>query len=144
MLNGCCPVNNLQRGYVAICCRLLLCSRAGPSSPSQQRRSSETRPHPAPVEHRSLETRSRQVLNSQPAASQSMMGSTLQHKEYQAQKRPNMHYYNTIFSAYPVVMTYPRIGAPSDRLGLLQDNVIDRDVNPVTIGRPGGLGTSEI
>ena len=41
-------------------------------------------------------------------------------------------------------MTYPRIGAPSDPLGLLQDNVIDRDVNPVTIGRPGGLGTSKI
>ena len=41
-------------------------------------------------------------------------------------------------------MTYPRIGAPSDRLGLLQDIVIDRDVKPVTIGRPGGLGTSEI
>ena len=47
-------------------------------------------------------------------------------------------------TTYPVVITYPRTGAPSDRLGLLQDNVIDRDVNPVTIGRPGGLGTSEI
>ena len=41
-------------------------------------------------------------------------------------------------------MTYPRIGAPSDLRGLLQDSVIDLDVNPVTIGRPGGLGTSEI
>ena len=41
-------------------------------------------------------------------------------------------------------MTYPRIGAASDLLGLLQDNVIERDVNPVTIGLPGGLGTSEI
>ena len=45
---------------------------------------------------------------------------------------------------YPVVMTYPKIGAPSDLLGLLQDSVIDRDVNPVTIGLPGGLGTSGI
>ena len=44
---------------------------------------------------------------------------------------------------YPVVMTYPRTGAASVCLGLLQDKVIERDVNPVTIGRPGGLGTSK-
>ena len=47
-----------------------------------------------------------------------------------------------IKNAYPVVMTYPRIGAPSVCLGLLHDNVIERDVNPVIIGLPGGLGTS--
>ena len=40
-------------------------------------------------------------------------------------------------------MTYPRTGAASVCRGLLQDKVIERDVNPVTIGRPGGLGTSK-
>ena len=40
-------------------------------------------------------------------------------------------------------MTYPSTGAASVCLGLLQDKVIERDVNPVTIGRPGGLGTSK-
>ena len=40
-------------------------------------------------------------------------------------------------------MTYPRIGAAFACLGLLHDNVMERDVNPVTIGLPGGLGTSE-
>ena len=40
-------------------------------------------------------------------------------------------------------MTYPRTGAASVCLGLLQDKVMERDVNPVTIGRPGGLGTSK-
>ena len=48
-----------------------------------------------------------------------------------------------IKKAYPVVITYPSIGAASACLGLLHDNVIVRDVNPVTIGLPGGIGTSE-
>jgi hypothetical protein len=39
-------------------------------------------------------------------------------------------------------MTYPSIGAALACLGLLHDNVIERDVNPVIIGLPGGLGTS--
>ena len=45
-------------------------------------------------------------------------------------------------STYPVVITYPRTGAAWVCLGLLHDKVIDREVNPVTIGLPGGLGTS--
>ena len=52
----------------------------------------------------------------------------------------SVHY--IIKKAYPVVMTYPSIGAASACRGLLHDNVIERDVNPVTIGLPGGLGTS--
>ena len=45
-------------------------------------------------------------------------------------------------ASYPVLMTYPMMGAASFCLGLVHDNVIDLDVNPVTIGRPGELGTS--
>ena len=40
------------------------------------------------------------------------------------------------------MITYPKIGAASVCLALLQDKVIERDVNPITIGRPGGFGTS--
>ena len=44
---------------------------------------------------------------------------------------------------YPVVMIYPTIGDSFDALGFLQESEMDREVNRVTSGRPGGSGSSE-
>ena len=43
---------------------------------------------------------------------------------------------------YPVVMMYPTIGASWFFLDCVQDKVTDLEVNLVTIGLPGGSGTS--
>ena len=43
---------------------------------------------------------------------------------------------------YPVVMMYPTIGASWFFLDWVQDKVTDLEVNLVTIGLPGGSGTS--
>lgn len=40
-------------------------------------------------------------------------------------------------------MMYPVIGSSNALLGFVQDNLTDREVNPRTIGWPGGSGTSE-
>ena len=44
--------------------------------------------------------------------------------------------------SYPVVTMYPVIGASKFLLDWVQDNVTDLEVNLVTIGLPGGSGTS--
>ena len=44
---------------------------------------------------------------------------------------------------YPVVMIYPTMGDSFDALGFLQESEMDREVNRVTNGRPGGSGSSE-
>lgn len=43
---------------------------------------------------------------------------------------------------YPVVKMYPVMGESKFRFDWVQDNVTDLDVNLVTIGLPGGSGTS--
>ena len=44
--------------------------------------------------------------------------------------------------SYPVVMIYPTMGASWFFLDCVQDKVTDLEVNLVTIGLPGGSGTS--
>ena len=44
--------------------------------------------------------------------------------------------------SYPVVKMYPVMGESKFRFDWVQDNVTDLDVNLVTIGLPGGSGTS--
>ena len=47
-----------------------------------------------------------------------------------------------MYVSYPVVKMYPVMGESKFRFDWVQDNVTDLDVNLVTIGLPGGSGTS--
>ena len=47
------------------------------------------------------------------------------------------------WTSYPVWMTYPRTGDSLLFLGFAHVNVTDLESKPVTIGLPGGDGTSE-
>ena len=51
--------------------------------------------------------------------------------------------YVSLYISYPVVTMYPVIGASKFLLDWVHDNVTDLEVNLVTIGLPGGSGTSE-
>ena len=48
----------------------------------------------------------------------------------------------SILWSYPVVNMYPVMGESKFRFDWVQDSVTDLDVNLVTIGLPGGSGTS--
>ena len=50
--------------------------------------------------------------------------------------------YYEIIATYPVVKMYPVMGESKFLFDWVQDKVTDLDVNLVTIGLPGGSGTS--